>query len=160
MVYLTSDEYLDRFGDVETIRLTDTDKTGTVDTAKVDTAIEDAGQFADSYLAARYTLPIDGDTPEILKGIIAALARERLHKNRAPDAVTAEADRARSQLKDLAAGRATLMLGGSTDATPEEIATGEAVASGDGLPRVFTPERMADYTSLAGYPYWRNGPLG
>jgi len=108
-VYLEGKEYVDRFGYEETVRVTDELKRGTIDGAALMAAIADAQQFAEGYLAVRYTLPI-ARPPELLKAIVADLARERLHKTRPTQTVTANGDRARALLKDLSAGRATLLV--------------------------------------------------
>lgn len=160
MAYLTVDQYVETFGEPETIRITDTDQAGTVDVAKVSNAIQEASDFADSYLAARYRLPFAGDVPQILKGIIEALAREILHKTRVTAQVKEAADAARSQLKDLAAGRAVLMIGGDTDDVPEINPTSNPASSMDRRSRVFGDDVMGDYTSMGYGCGWRSGPLG
>jgi phage gp36-like protein len=86
--YLTAEEYVERYGYAETVRLTDEDKTNTVDGAKLEAAIKDATDLADSYIGTRYTTPLVA-TPRVVKSIVAALARELLHKSRPTPEVTA-----------------------------------------------------------------------
>lgn len=106
--YLDAEAYVDRFGYDETVRITDEGSKGVIDKASLQAALSDAQQFADGYLATRYTLPIATPAPVMLQQIVADLARERLHTTRPTPQVTANADRARSLLKDLSAGRAVL----------------------------------------------------
>jgi phage gp36-like protein len=115
--YLTAEEYVARFGEEETVRLTDKDRKQVVDKATLLAALKDATDLVESYLGVRYTLPLS-PVPPLVKGLVAALAREKLHSQRPTPQVTAEADRARSMLKDLSAGRMTL-----PDATGEVLVT-------------------------------------
>lgn len=105
--YLTADEYVERYGYAETIRLTDEDRTGTVDTAKLETELKAQTDLADGYIGTRYTTPLLA-TPRVVKTIVASLTREALHKTKPTPEVTASADRARAQLRDIAAGKMTL----------------------------------------------------
>lgn len=160
MPYLTNQEYIDRIGLAETIRITDEDQSGAVDPVKVTDAIFDAGEFADSYIATKYTLPLPF-VPEIVKGIVVALAREILHRTRPTDAVTAQADRARAQLKDIAAGRASIPVPDGSEA-PSELPAGLTVTSNDARGRLFTDAALCDFAGFGGYrgrlPF--DGPCG
>lgn len=120
--YLTGEEYVDRFGFEETVKITDELRRGAIDAPAVSAALVDAQNFAEGYLATRYTLPLPTPAPELLRAVIADLARERLHKTRPTLAVTQAADRARSILKDLSAGRAILNL--PSGAEPPATTTG------------------------------------
>lgn len=131
MKYLTRAEYLVRFGEPETIRVTATAAApGAIDVAALDAAIVGAEELADAYLATRYTLPLPDPTPDALRELVADLARERLHKTRPLPAVTENADRARSFLKDLSAGRAALLV---VD-TPQDATATAAPAWGNSAP--------------------------
>lgn len=105
--YLTADSYVERYGVSETVRLTDEDQTRIIDKAKLETALKDATDIADGYIGTRYTTPLVS-TPRVVASIVGALARELLHKSRPTPEVTAAADRARSQLRDIASGKMTL----------------------------------------------------
>ena len=149
MGYLTTQEYLDLYGEVETIRITDETKSGNVDLTKLGDAIDAASALSDSYLGARYPVPLSVPYPEIVKSIVAPLARELLNRNRPPQAVTDQANLARSQLKDLSAGRAVITV--AAGATPiEENATAVAATAGDARRRVFTDCALDDFTSFQG----------
>lgn len=148
MPYVTPEEYVKRYGSTETIRITDESKTGQIDQGKLSEAIDDQDQIIDSYLASRYVLPITGTFP-ILEGISAALTREALHRNKPTPAITDQADRARGQLKDLAAGRATLPVAVGQPAPgtqPEAL----AVRANDARPRVFTADALDGFTNFGG----------
>lgn len=140
--YLSADDYVDRFGREETIRITDEAKTGTIDAARLGSAISDATQEAEGYLAAAYDLPLS-EVPPILRNIVADLARERLHRTRPTDAVKAAADRARTMLRDLSAGRMKLNLTAGAEAP--QRASSLAVWADSNPPRVFNSDKMAGW---------------
>lgn len=146
MPYLTVDDYVSRFTLPEALRVAQAGQTGTVDQVKVAGAIADAELFANAYLASRYVLPID-PAPELLRKAVADLAREALHSTRPTEAVTLAADRARSLLKDLQAGRATIPAPAAGESPAENPGTLPAVA-GDRRTRVFNDQALADFTNL------------
>lgn len=109
--YLTALEYVARFGEGETVRITDETRAGVVNAAKMQAALDDAVQIVESYLSARYTLPL-APVPSMLKRIVGDLARELLHTDRPTDEIVARADRCRSDLKMIANGTMRLPVGG------------------------------------------------
>lgn len=143
--YLTADQYVDIFGQTETIRITDETKAGVIDKAKITAAITSASEFTDAFLGGRYTLPLV-DVPPILTGIVADLTRERLHKTRPTAQVTAAADAAREQLKLISKGVMTLNVA-TGDVAPTANASALPMTSGDGFPSVFTPGVMDGYAN-------------
>lgn len=151
MQYLTNAEYLKRYSEIETIRITDTDKTGQVDDEKLSTAIADSSEFANAYLGDRYVLPI-ATPPELLMGIVADLTRERLHGTRASAEISARADRARQLLRDIAAGRASIPAPPAGSA-PASFHGGSPVTSNDRRARAFTDAALSDYTDIVGARY-------
>lgn len=166
MPYLTVSEYVARFGAQETTNLTfegdlslDPPPERIYDTAKVETAIGDAGDTVDTYVAARYATPITSP-PSIVKGWVAVLARETLHVNvgRVTDAVKDAADVVRRQLADLSAGRTSLPIPASGDA-PASVGLGYAETSNDQRPSVFGGGILDALTSpfvgLPDVPRWR-----
>lgn len=142
--YLSADEYVARFGREETIRLTDESRMGQIDAARLQAALEDATEYAEGFLRLRYALPL-ASPPASIKGIVAALAREALHKTRVTDAVIQAATRARSDLKELAAGRMVLAL--LDGAEPDASAIGQSLAvwgaSADAI--VFNADKLAGF---------------
>lgn len=115
--YLTAEEYVNRYGYAETVRLTDEDKTGKVDGPKIEAALKDAADLADAYIGRRYDTPLVS-TPRVVSTIVGALAREILHRARPLPEVVAAADRARQQLKDISSGAMILPVeAGDTEPT-------------------------------------------
>jgi phage gp36-like protein len=141
-LYLTGEEYIDRYGFEETVRLTDQDRKGIVDKARLQAAISDAQELVDSYLGVRYALPIS-PVPTVVKSIVARLAREKLFAQRPLPQVTAEADRARSELKDLSAGRASLAI--STGEIVDVAPTSMAAHGGIRDANIFNACKLADF---------------
>ena len=143
MTYLSNSEYLARFGDAETIRLTDEDRTGAVDTAKLEAEITHATEEANSYLGKRYTVPLE-DPPQLIKGIVGTLARERLHRAAGmttSQALEKDAELARSQLRDLA--RAVMTLPTATGiATEDARPAADSASSGDAVEPIFSRENL------------------
>lgn len=155
MAYITQTEYVDRYGEAETIRLTDEDRTRVIDTAKLAEALEDASDFIDGYLAKRYAVPL-ASAPRLVKGMNAILGRELLHKSLVMPALTEEADRVRQQLKDIARGIMSLPI---DPAGVEEATTGSGMSysSGDGPRPTFSDESFSGFLSPGGSPVacWR-----
>jgi phage gp36-like protein len=136
--YLTAEEYIARFGLDETVRLTDQAGTGTVGEA-LGKALTSAASRIEASLRTRYTLPL-AEAPELLKDIAADLARERLHTLYPTPEVTARADRARADLKDIAAGKLELVV--DAEAVEED--------AGD-LPTVYAPDTIFTDSLLSSY---------
>lgn len=143
MPYISQAEYLARYGNAETIRITDETKSGEVDSAKLSSAIDDASDIVDAYLGKRYALPLL-ETPALVKHATKALAREILHTARPLEAVTGEADRVRKQLELIAKGTMILPLPLSGDPLEETGNSGSAT-SGDGSAPVFTDEALSGF---------------
>jgi phage gp36-like protein len=137
--YLTADEYVARYGFAETVRLTDEDQTRVVNTVTLEAALRDATEIADAYIGTRYTIPLT-DVPRVVSSIVGALAREALHKSRPTPEVTAAADRARSQLKDISSGKMVLPVDAGQTA-PVAGENRESATSGD------SPSTFADNVS-------------
>ena len=155
MAYLTSQEYLDRFGDAETIRLTDEARTGAVDTGKLEAAIEVAEEEINAYIGERYTVPLVA-APKLIKSMTGTLARDELHKTRPSEAVTSAADRVRAQLRDLSRGLMTLPTDAGALAEDGRPAA-DSAASGDGVSAIFTEDSLSGFGIASGYPgsNWR-----
>lgn len=77
MSYTTQQEIIDRIGQAEFEVLADRDQDGTVDPAAVDQAIADADAEIDSYLSARYEVPLD-PVPNVIARLAVDLAVYRL----------------------------------------------------------------------------------
>lgn len=162
MVYLTTAEYIARFGERETIRLTNEVPGGTTfESDKVDNAIQDAMELVDGYIGPRYATPV-ASAPRILKGWTAALAREKLYiaTGTIPDAVKNDADLARKALYDVQKGNMTLPIPEGTDPLVT-TGNGSPVSSLDREAPVFAGTGALDgYLPPIGgscLPNWRRG---
>jgi phage gp36-like protein len=140
--YLSAAEYVDRFGRLETVQLTDESNQGLIDADKLGRALQDSTQEVDSYLAGRYVLPLV-PVPGVIAGIVADITRLRLHRNLPPDEVRDAAARARTMLKDMADGRAKLP---GQDGTVAPAASSGS-PSYSSAPRVNTADTAARFST-------------
>jgi len=165
MAYLTVPDYVRRFGERETILLTNeaapiAGAAPVYDPVKVEEQISDAGDVVDSYVGKRYATPLQS-VPTIVRGWVAALARYKLAvaTGRVNDAIKEEADRTYRQLEQLAAGRIDIPVPEGS-AAPAPTSPGGAQSSGDRVPSMFGGGVLDSYTNpLAGYPSacWKAG---
>nr|DAK31772.1 MAG TPA: head to tail adaptor [Caudoviricetes sp.] len=111
MSYANVTDLKKRYGEEELLdlaRLSD----GTLDEAKVDEALDDAVQTIDSYLAGRYTLPLN-NIPAVLVRHCCYLARYFLEKNRSTDQARQDYEDSIRFLEKVASGTITLGLSDS-----------------------------------------------
>lgn len=109
MTYAVQADMVTALGSSELVQLTDRadPATGLIDAAVLTRALEAADGEIDSYLAARYTLPL-ASVPVILRDCAIDIARYRLHDRGLPDLVRdAYKDRI-AWLRDVAAGKASV----------------------------------------------------
>lgn len=161
MAYLILSEYVTRFGDQEATRLTNTtpSPTPTYDSAKIQAALDDQSEVVDSYIGKRYVTPV-ADPPRIIKGWVAALARQQLHvqTGKTVEAVDLAASRAIQQLTQVSKGDLTLPIeeGGTA---PTGATGGLAMASNDRpsavLGRCDLDAFTAPFTGGNRAPEWR-----
>lgn len=156
-MYLTANEYLDRFGTIETIRLTDEARTGAYDSAKLEEGISDAEEEVDSYLGKRYTTPLSSP-PNIVKGFVAILARVNLHHRAGmtlSQALEKDAERVRQQLRDIARG--VMVLPTATGPVEPIGGIADSASSGEYTGPTFSDDNLAgfDVPSSAGVSRWR-----
>lgn len=114
MAYATVVDLIAAFGEQEVTALTDREgrpeaDVGTVDSTVALEALERASSEADTYIAARYALPLS-NTPQALVAVVCDIARYRLTGGEATetDPIAARYKAAVAWLKDVAAGRAVL----------------------------------------------------
>jgi phage gp36-like protein len=107
MAYCTQQNLVDRFGEPELIQLTDRTNAGVVDTTVLGQAIADADAEIDSYLRARYPLPLLS-VPAGLTRVACDIARYEMYDVAAPELVEKRFEQAIQFLKDIATGRAVL----------------------------------------------------
>lgn len=140
MPYATLQDLIDRFGEDELIALTDRadPPAGAIDAEVVAAALASADAQIDGYVGSRYDLPLTA-TPPLLNDLACDLARYRLFKDIPTEVVIKNHDDAMKTLRDIAAGRASLDIGGS-----------EPAAAGDG-PRISAPDRIFTSDTLKGF---------
>lgn len=110
MGYCVVQDMVDRYGQAEMAAITDRTAGTTLDNAVAQRAVDDATSEMDSYLASRYRLPLTAP-PAVLKVVCADIARFLLYKDQPLEEVRKRAEDARTWLKDLAKGYASLDLG-------------------------------------------------
>ena len=108
MAYCTQSDLLNQMTTEELVQLTDDAGSGSVDTAKVDAALNAASATIDAYAGARYTLPLE--TSEKIKHLCVDLAVYELEKRRrrVREVTLSARDTALNFLRDLSRGRAVL----------------------------------------------------
>lgn len=125
MTYASQQNLIDRCGDVELRQIADHDRDGLPDLAVVTAALVDADNLINGYVAAKYTTPL-ANTPDLVRTWAVSIARYVLHRNGAPDHVTADYKDAVAGLKDVARG--LVMLPGLGGDLPSVAGNGAAMA--------------------------------
>lgn len=139
MSYATQQDLIDRFGEGELLAVADRDGDAAVDTAVVDRALADADGLIDSYIGARYALPLVA-VPSQLVSAACDIARWKLYTDAPHDRVEGAYKAAIAWLKDIQAGRADL------DAEGVEPAADSAGAPvHQAAPRLFSHHTLKDY---------------
>ena len=143
--YATQAEMVARYGTEELVQATnlEIDNTGAIVTAVLDAALDEANSLADSYVQAKYTLPLGSVSPALI-GQACALARYLLWKNRASDRVFAGYESAISWLKDVAKG--VVSLGPTATEDAPTAAVGPTYSESDVDP-TNTLSNLYDYTN-------------
>lgn len=106
MAYATRAQIESRYGLDELRQVTDRDGTGVEDDDRILAALDDASAEADSYIGARYDIPVT-TSPRLVQ-VTCAIARYRLHEDRATEQIRQDYEDAVKWLRDVAAGKATL----------------------------------------------------
>jgi phage gp36-like protein len=140
MSYATLADMTERFGALELALRTDRTNGTTIDMAVLGRALADADAEIDSYLAARYALPLSS-TPTVLVRLGADMARYRLYDDGVPETVRQRYADSVSLLKRMATGE--VKLGGATE-VPKAGGGANVVAS-------ITPKRLFGPAQLASY---------
>lgn len=115
MSYATVQGLIARYGEAEIFQLTDRLGLGVIDDAVALRALNDADATIDTYLGARYSLPLA--TPSVaVEAAAAAIARYLLYVGTPPEGVAAQYKQSMDWLRDIAGGDAAL---------PEAAVSGE-----------------------------------
>lgn len=140
MAYVTTDDMVQRFGELEMIQLTDREAaTGEVDATVLAAVIADAQAEVDSYLSVRYALPLTV-VPDILRSYTADVARYRLYDIEIPEIVKKRYDDALRFLRDVSARRASL----------DKDVNGVEAPVSNGV-KISAPARVFNGTNMDGY---------
>jgi len=145
MSYITNGDIEDRLGTSVYLQLADDDNNGTADSAVVDEARLGAEGEMDSYLARRFTLPIDLGAHAELGGILASIALDlaeyRLRCRRPP--ISAEAIRRRDEAIAWLSGVAERTIELPAFSEVAAASTGGLVARVSGRSRVLTDDELS-----------------
>lgn len=142
MPYASAAQMEEQFGLRELIALTDRDNIGVVDSAVLARAQADADAEIDSYLAGRYTLPLSGTFPALVRHAC-NLARYHLS-----GAEVTEVEAVRNRYKDAIRWLESVRDGKTRLAADAagQPATEPARISVVGPERTFTSDTLADFT--------------
>jgi len=141
MTYATRQGMIDRFGEDELIQLTDraTPTTDMIDDTVLNAALNDADSEINSYIQARYPLPL-ASIPLQISRIARDIARYYLYDDSVTETVEKRYKEALKTLEQIAKGIVHLGLDPVGDTTPSS-ASPETSANAP----VFSQERLAGY---------------
>lgn len=141
MSYATPQDFIDYFGESETIELTHLDDplAASVDRALLQRHLNHATSEINGYLTGRYSLPL-APVPQILQYHTCDIARYRLDKYKSREDVKDRYEQAIQYLRDVAKGIVSLGLD-SNNQKVEESSTPDYVSA---VP-VFTFDNLRDY---------------
>lgn len=120
MPYCTLEQLTERYTEQLLLQLTDraTPPVGTIDSAAVDRAIANAEAEIDSYLAAKYQLPL-ADVPAVVTDLAQIIAIYKLHPYSPDPKIKDDYDQAMKRLGDISTGKAKLPIAGAEPAAVE-----------------------------------------
>jgi phage gp36-like protein len=132
--YLSPRDYIDRYGYEETVRLTDEQRTGKIDKRRLFAAMSDAQASIDSYIAARYALPLSLPVPPMVASLFHILTRANLHRDADASHPAKQAEtHTLKALEQIAKGMTRLVGAAPADVPVESAAQdNEVLISGDG----------------------------
>jgi len=139
MAYCAKSDLVQRFGQREMDDLLDHDNDGDDDTSTLDSTIADADALIDSYVSAKYEVPLS-PVPQIIKYISCDITRFMLWDDNAPDEVRKRYDDAIARLKDIAKGM--MKLPSTTIVAPTNPSGGVDYYAEE---RVFSRESLAGF---------------
>lgn len=133
-MYATQAQFIEAFGEPETLMLTNLDSpnTTTVNPVPLDRALTDASALIDSYLARRYLLPL-ASVPQVLIPYCLDIARYKLDRIRSREDVRQRYEDAIKWLEMVASGKVYLAVDTSNVPVPQAESVG-MVAYGSSHP--------------------------
>ena len=138
-MYATLDDMLVRFGERELIELSDPEEQATLNEATVATALRDASDLIDGYVAGRYRVPLV-PVPAPVRRWCVDIARFYLDTLRTNEAVRQAYDDALAGLKDVARGAVVFQTEGAS--MPE---SGTVQVADGGAWRIFTQDSLRGF---------------
>jgi len=136
MAYCTTQDLIERFDERQLAVLVGRDVLDALNDEPIGRAIADAVGEIDSYVGARYDLPL-ATVPARLTAVACDIAFYRLHPAAPPDDVRQRYVDAVAWLKAIVAGNADLLL--------DDGGTSAGSARFEAPERVFSRERLRDY---------------
>lgn len=139
-MYASKQNMIDRYGSQPLIELTDRAEpyTDAIVDSVLNMALADADAVINSYIAARYQLPVSS-TPDVLRRHACVIAYYDLHRGRYPDEVRKDYEDTLAFLKSVGRGDAKLDIAGI------EPASSPAEARVEGPERLFSRDSMEAY---------------
>lgn len=125
MSYASQQDMVDRYGERELIALTGGLAAGVIGAANLSRALTDTAAEIDSYLAARYTVPMS-PIPDVVVMWACDIARFRLYRSDAPETVTDRYKTAIKALENTAKGLLKLDI----DPPAPEVSAGISFSAG------------------------------
>jgi len=110
-----------------------------VDTAVAQVALNSAQSEVDGYVGAKYLLPLSV-WPVLLTDLTCDVARYKLYKDQAPDAVLKRYEQAIAKLRDIAAGRIKIDAPAGAEPAPRDL-----VVVTSGPERRFTRDSLRNF---------------
>ncbi len=138
-MYATLEDLIDRFGEHELVSLCGNED-GVINQDTTEAALKDANELINSYLAAKYALPLS-IAPSCLIRIAADLARYFLYTEVVPEAIEKQYEKDIAFLKDIAKGVVVLAVS-QTGQNPQQ--SDEIVFHGSS-PRLFSHKQMKGF---------------
>jgi phage gp36-like protein len=156
MAYIDLDGLNARFGEQEILDRSNKDApAATANADAVAKAIQDAQAVVDSYLGTKYAVPLADPVPELVEAATATIALYKLAEGAVTDEIRRNFEDAVAWLKDVAAGRAVVVISDPTADLEESRGRFAVFAS----PTVFTDDlgaTMPGGTGGSGHgPCWR-----
>ena len=137
MPYATLSDLIERASETEIRQIADRDRDGVPDAEVIASALADADNLINGYIAARYSLPLPS-VPDLVRTWAVSIARHMLHRNGSPERVKDDYGDALAALKDVSRGTASLPFAAG-DAKPSAN-SGSVMASHP--PKVFTRPKL------------------
>ncbi|MBI1262953.1 MAG: DUF1320 domain-containing protein [Rhizobiales bacterium] len=137
MSYASQAIMLTKFSERELVQLTDRadEPTGLIDAARMAQALTEAANIINSYIAARYDLPL-ASVPDLLVDLECDIARFKLYDSGATEEVRTRYEDAIARLKAISKGEAVLDIAGREPESRDDQVyadVGQRIMSRDGL---------------------------